>query len=1239
MTEMNVPIGKLSPLRSEKRTSIEINGELWPSVQMYVLSRLLCPVYRKMLRGHLSGFRLFEAQKKRQGMTSASLKKEERIRAFEVKRDLISRKKTMMMGLVEAKKKLERERDELIAFSNLLKFIVWIEKRSGCTDELVENFLNLDGEEPYSGYVTVSIPVVEVLVEDGLFFLEKEAVLDNYVRVKLPRLPSEFEVKNLDGCDRLVASKASIIAYIVNGYFLAKLNRELYKFKTRLRKAEKSSKANPEEQTLLSEIKDLKGEILRKTNEIRGNKAMSLEDLSEKIGKIGEATGRIGVITRELNGTVPDESGNEEKGLYTEMESLQQEIDRIEAVEDDDLKDISIWNEWDKLTRNETKAYRKTVFQTFEELRHWCDIKKTNEILYEIYGSVFNNGELSELLLKTGHSALRYRNPWGLEIGTPWDQHASLGYFLGRKAIKGKDLGENLVGRVLMGIRRDIGFAENKRRKEREDIDRKLRLLQIYRAAHILENLIKTRDIEEYVGLTASQILERNRDNLTVYTSDGSVFSVPASEILSKKEMDLPEAERFKLITTKSRDFEEGLLRKLYEYVIKEGGLYRVPEIVSDENPAKKNDALYKKYISKVSHEKDSDAKLDLDFISNLYHQDMTFRDYVILENEYPGQLASSIRKKELRNLYDRRIREEDTYIVMRFFEFTVNANEDLDSGLARDMAALYVRSLTFEGIHNLADKLQRLGDDEEEEEEEEEDDEDDEENCLARMGIQRENWKTLREQIEDTIKAFDEVYYENDTTRVRPRKATVEAVEAWKPENERKKVESVQEEYYLSDSSDSDFEEDLGGLDAIDVDIMEELKEDLKVSPAVLAEQEEMPEPDWGRAGIIKVPKRLLPEFNKKINVRNLPFPTRLHAFLYTWMAKTYKGGANSLLRHYTSLMTEKCRTKYEKLSDIETLSEEDIKEILGLSESLTDVLQFRENSQKITQLLNLAYDDNCFLPVADLEKKVWVELFSIFDKEVADEALENAYLSYFGIETRIGEFDVIESPYLKRDLVNILLNTETSEIMFVDKRDKILGTGKENTGTNLAGKKLMLIRAMFASQIKEDEPRVKKWLIDQVDSFDMLFSVPIQEDSEAIRDKLAYAFVQVFYLLGDSETVKPVAVGQNTLIAIKKALAATKRIRELSIPESTIWAFVKILKGYLEDPQRGDEVRNLIETDSKENSGSRSAFTYFITCMMDEILRKTGLKISWDKWLPKMYEAFDTNPFFQWAFAQVNE
>jgi hypothetical protein len=760
--------------------------------------------------------------------------------------------------------------------------------------------------------------------------------------------------------------------------------------------------------------------------------------------------------------------------------------------------------------------------------------------------------------------------------------------------------------------------------------------LQIYRAAHILENLIKTRDIEEYVGLTASQILERNRDNLTVYTSDGSVFSVPASEILSKKEMDLPEAERFKLITTKSRDFEEGLLRKLYEYVIKEGGLYRVPEIVSDENPAKKNDALYKKYISKVSHEKDSDAKLDLDFISNLYHQDMTFRDYVILENEYPGQLASSIRKKELRNLYDRRIREEDTYIVMRFFEFTVNANSDLDTGLARDMAVLYVRGLTFEGIHNLADKLQSLGDDDDEDDEEE-DDEDDEENCLAGMGIQRENWKTLREQIEDTIKAFDEVYYENDTTRVRPRKATVEAVEAWKPENERKKVESVQEEYYLSDSSDSDFEQE--DLDEVDADIMEALKEDRKVSSAVLEEKEEMPEPDWGRAGIIKVPKRLLPEFNKKINVRNLPFPTRLHAFLYTWMAKTYKGGANSLLRHYTSLMTEKCRTKYEKLSDIETLSEEDIKEILGLSESLTDVLQFRENSQKITQLLNLAYDDNCFLPVADLEKKVWVELFSIFDKEVADEALENAYLSYFGIETRIGEFDVIESPYLKRDLVNILLNTETSEIMFVDKRDKILGTGKENTGTNLAGKKLMLIRAMFASQIKEDEPRVKKWLIDQVDSFDMLFSVPIQEDSEAIRDKLAYAFVQVFYLLGDSETVKPVAVGQNTLIAIKKALAATKRIRELSVPESTIWAFVKILKGYLEDPQRGDEVRNLIETDSKENSGSRSAFTYFITCMMDEILRKTGLKISWDKWLPKMYEAFDTNPFFQWAFAQVNE
>ena len=1133
------------------------------------------------------------------------------------------------MGLVVAKKTLERERDELLAFKNLLTFLVWIEKRSECTDDLVKNFLNLDGEDPYSGYVTVSIPVVKVLVEDGLFFLEKEPVLDNYVKVKLPRLPSEFEVTNLDGCVRLAASKASIIAYIVNGYFLKKLNRELRKLNTRLRKAVKKSKADPEEQILLSEIQ---GEILRKTNEIRDNKKMSLEDLSEKIGTIGEATGRIGVITRELNGTVPDESGNEEKGLYTEMESLQQEIDRIKAIKDDDLKDISIWNEWDKLTRNETKAYRKTVFQTFEELRHWCDIKKTNEILHEIYGSVFNNGELSELLLKTGHSALRYRNPWGLEIDTPWDQHASLGYFLGRKEIKGKDLGENLVGRVLMGIRRDIGLAENKRRKEREDTDRKLRLLQIYRAVHILENLIKTRDIKEYVGLTTSQILERNRDNLTVYTSDGSVFAVPASEILSKEEMGLPEAERFKLIVTKSRNLEEGLLRKLYEYVIKEGGLYRVPEIVSDENPAKKNDALYKKYISKVSHEKDSDAKLDLDFISNLYHQDMTFRDYVILENEYPGQLASSIRKKELRNLYDRRILEEDTYIVMRFFEFTVNANEDLDSGLARDMAALYVRSLTFEGIHNLADKLQRLGDEEEEDDEDDEDDE--EKNCLAGMGIQRENWKTLREQIEDTIKAFDEVYYEKDTTRVRPRKVTVDAVETWKPENERKKVEEVAV-FYSSDDSDSEFDD--ADLTDADMNIVEALKENMSKNSKVLAPVPPKSEPGLGRTGIIRVPNRLRPGFAKKINVRNLPFPTRLHAFLYMWMAKTYKGGASSLLRHYTSLMTEECRTKYEKLGDIEILNEEDINTILDLSASLTDVLQFREKSQKITQLLNLAYNESCFLPVADLEKKIWVETLSIFDKEVADKAVEDAYLSYFGIETRTGEFDVMDSPYLKRDLVDILLNTETSEIMFVDKRDKILGTGNGNTGANLVGKKLMLIRTMFASQIKEDEPEVKKWLIGQVDSFDRLFSVPIQEDSKDIRDKLAYAFVQVFYLLGDHETVKPVAVGQNTLIAIKKALAATKRIRELSVPESTIWAFVKILKGYLEDPQRGDVHNLIIETDTKAES--KRAFAYFITCMIDEILRKTGLKISWDQWLPKMYEAFDTNPFFQWAFAQVND
>ena len=205
-------------------------------------------------------------------------------------------------------------------------------------------------------------------------------------------------------------------------------------------------------------------------------------------------------------------------------------------------------------------------------------------------------------------------------------------------------------------------------------------------------------------------------------------------------------------------------------------------------------------------------------------------------------------------------------------------------------------------------------------------------------------------------------------------------------------------------------------------------------------------------------------------------------------------------------------------------------------------------------------------------------------------------------------------------------MLNTETSEILFTDREDTLLGTGGKNAnGENLVGNKLMTIRDMFQKYLTEDSPEDKKWLVEQVNSLDNLFNVPVTDESQIIRDKLSYGFVRIFYMMKfDDLLVNPISAGRNTLIEIKRNLAKKK---ELSVPTSVMWSFVKILKGYLTH-----SVLDGLCSDLNENDVARAEdrFKHFITCMVDELQRAIKKTITWDMWIPKMLEVFKKNSFF---------
>jgi len=1209
MTVMNVHIGKLSPRALHE---VEINGERWPSVQMYVLSRLLCKNQRNYLLGHLTGYKLFETIMKNRGITEKTLRTE--------------RKKDEYKKYSEAMRQLNLLQDSV-------KFAI---SETAATIRELQHIIN------FREYVlSEECDATSVLVK-----LESEIGKDFNKKV-LEILKDEEDQENF--CEKIRTEMgkddSKVKKYIAEKYLITR--GQIGKLGKRRKKLEKLiatlQGVEGEEETLaekLQEKNNLDKIIQEKKETNEANLALSFDKTMEKLKDLIDES-KISLF------------GNEDKkGLYNEKAEIEKDIRDLNQINDtkDETK-ITLWNMFSNLPKEEKIKYRKDVYITFTEILASCDKQKTEEILNEIYAELFRDEEKQDFLLTTGTAALRFENPWNLVNKN--DSLRSLGFLLGvRKGnsgqLKDKEFGLNLAGRVLMGFRNNIAIFRKKLESERIEQNRKIRLSVIYSAIKFLKHLIKSRDIQDYLNKTPEKILEENVESIQVTTTDGTSYFLPKSII-----------QGFASLQKAVED--PSVKRNIYKSILREGGLYKIDQAEALDDS--RLDKLYDKYVNSIEIVSFNNFGYDENFVDKLWNQDMDFRRYVQLVQSNPGSLAAIIRKEDLETLYNKRINQEDEYIVLKFLELVAKRNsqdpDDIEFG--KNMATLYMRRLTSKQIETIAARLVKSIEEEEEEEEEEEDDLYD---CLSKSGeITKEQWETTLKELRDISERFDKIFYQGDDTRVRPKRDTVEQAKNWQPSKTQAKPQVVEKEPVIVDpepepdpeSKLSPGDAELMALLASDEDSSSEDEEEKPVRqpaarlPRVLS---------GGILTINETPISPVVKYNKGFYIRKFYFPTLVHAFMYMWLGETYPTKDN--FEYYLILMTPECRTKFLEVFSEPKFDFSEVTKKLKFNKSQKKTLanvqgidnEETANAVDMTeiikyQILQSGYSIDCFMPYEELQSKIWFEYCDQLDANIVTKAALEGYATIFGIEKdKRGELNVGRSQGINEELLKILLNTENNVIRYTDRKDLLLGYGKKGQGKNIAGKTLTKIRSLFSEVLQIENEDTKNWIIKQVKNLNQLLNLQVRdENSVYYKEKLGYAIVEA---IANLKNIKPTLLGQTTVGQVEKFLNSQE---EISLPKTTFYYFLKILKGFLVSEY--DTVRDFLRKEQESRTGITSGdmmseskkqegirrFAEFVRCIMGEMIKtRGGESPNWSVWIPNMRDKISDMPFFLWIFNQLD-
>lgn len=333
----------------------------------------------------------------------------------------------------------------------------------------------------------------------------------------------------------------------------------------------------------------------------------------------------IGILEDKMSEvvTAKEETEKELSSLAAELQKLKEK----EYFSREELKEI-----WKQLPRSEKKKFEKSLKKEFLNMMYQCRKSKFKEYLTIVYQNVVQNDNYRNSLMQTlpnlqsyfltgqiKHNRIIYIDPFNFQKP-----------LLGVGVIDNVLRGANNVGRVLMDLRKEL-IVKKKEHLDEETLAKSLSTKKRFLLAHgKLADLLRQRDIKEFIGLNTDQIIQRLNDGFRVQTPNRSYLIYPDCSVVDCKNLSLDKVSE----------------------LLKDMGLEDI-EVQS---------------YSKMSPDFPELTESTIDFIYDKNVNGVkTIFDY---EESKSGNLANFLRKQYLRKLYEVQVEEEKMNIVRAVLEF-----------------------------------------------------------------------------------------------------------------------------------------------------------------------------------------------------------------------------------------------------------------------------------------------------------------------------------------------------------------------------------------------------------------------------------------------------------------------------------------------------------------------------------------------------------------------------------------
>ena len=837
-----------------------------------------------------------------------------------------------------------------------------------------------------------------------------------------------------------------------------------------------------------------------------------------------------------------------------EITDLQVELKKLKEKEY--LSREELKSNWKQLPRSEKKKFEHSLKNEFLKMLYQCRLTKFKEYLTIVYQNVVQNDKYRNLLIQSLPDLQSYFIMGQLKYNRiiyvdPFNFQKPL---LGVGVIDHTLRGTNNVGRVLMDLRKEL-VIKKKQHLDKETIAKSLSTKKRFLLAHgKLGELLKQRDIKEFVGLNTDQIIQRLNDGVRVQTPNRSYLIYPDCSTVDCNNLSLD----------------------------------KVSEILKDMGL---EDIKVQSY-NKTRPDFPELSEWSIDFIYNKNINGVqTIFDY---EEHNPGNLANFLRKQYLRKLYEVQVEEEKMNIVRAVLEF-LYLSDTKNRVKEREMEALITQelsdlpSLELAALIEVLDKAYTGGDLEE---------------VVAEKCGVCDKQVTLEDTDYD-ITEFVAYVLERDVKQgkliSRIRQAQVNDAESWKFLKKMKKLP-------ISISSEPSISEDLELLDPRDLHVaslFEGSFEDPSKDPS------DKPNPIYDQAKLMSnralssgskttgdiifssipgqyQPFELSPTAPIICTIDYYKFPTVLHAVCYLWFTREFIIPRD---QSYQMLLKQNWRDLLATLRIFDDINEIPFNEFkTGLeSKGFFDIARDIEERLKILRKNNFDISVNSTTSSKDIELGDLPISKSLLKHELLVRLLdsgkyeENPFVTWdiaFKIlldmmdrnmfETAKKALDKAHEVKFASKMMKELLSRSGSSILYHgDREDTVLGVGPKKSGLNLAGHSLMELRETLreqSSDIIEPDDETSEQLVALFTGKIKLFGELLQLLNKHFNDidlavKLSRGFLVLYKINCGAGEGAPFKI-TNKLQYVVKGIANkySQRYKDIA---SLLWDYIKIMYG----------------------------------------------------------------------------